>query len=66
MKQIIYFIFGKRAEGVFVPQPKFRTTALADRPSENDWLREFKVGSRYGHRGSFYENKPSVVKLVTA
>jgi hypothetical protein len=63
MKKLLTLIFGERAEGVFVPQPKLRTTTLTDRPSENDWLREFKVGSRYGHRGSYYENKPSVVKL---
>lgn len=63
MKKILTFIFGQRAEGVFVPQPKFRTTVLADRPSENDWLQEFRVGSRYGYRGSFYENNPSVIKL---
>lgn len=63
MKKVLVLIFGERAEGVFVPQPKFRTTVTANRPPENEWLREFKVGSRYGHRGSFYENRPSVVKL---
>lgn len=66
MKKLLTFIFGERAEGVFVPQPKFRTTILENRPSENEWLREFKAGSRYGHRGSFYDNKPSVIKLNMA
>ena len=59
MKQIITFIltflFGERAEGVFVPQPKFKTTCLKNRPSEDEWAREFKFGSRYGYRGSFYQ-----------
>lgn len=66
MKKALTFIFGKRAEGVFVPQPTFKTTVLANRPSEDEWLKEFKVGSRYGTRGSFYENKPSVVRLRLA
>lgn len=64
MKKLLTFVFGERAEGVFVPQPKFRTTVLDNRPSESDWLQEFKVGSRYGHRGSFYENKLNVIRLI--
>ena len=66
MKKVLTLIFGERAEGVFVPQPKFKTTVLTNRPSENEWLIEFKAGSRYGHRGSFYENKPNVIKLNIA
>ena len=54
MKKLLTFIIGKRAEGVHVPQPKFKTTVLANRPSESDWVKEVKFGSRYGHRGSFY------------
>jgi hypothetical protein len=64
MKKILTFIFGQRAEGEFIPQPNFKTTELPNRPSENEWLQEFKAGSRYGHRGSFYENKESVIRLV--
>ena len=63
MKQLLTFIFGQRAEGIFIPQPKFKTTEIANKPSENEWLQEFKVGSRYGHRGSFYSNNPAVIKL---
>lgn len=63
MKKILTFITGERAEGVYVPQPKFRTTVPVNRPAENDWSKEFKVGSRYGHRGSYYENNPVVIKL---
>ena len=66
MKKMLVFIFGKRAEGEFVPQPTLRTTVPTNRPSENDWLQEFKAGSRYGHRGSFYEYKPNVVRLASA
>jgi hypothetical protein len=54
MKQLIYFIIGKRAEGESLPQPTLKTTYPTDRPSENEWTKEFKFGSRYGHRGSFY------------
>lgn len=63
MKKLLTSIFGERAEGVAIPQPKFKTTVLSNRPSENDWLKEFKVGSRYGHRGSFYSNNSVVIKL---
>ena len=54
MKQIIYFIIGKRAEGETLPQPTLRTIEPANRPSEQEWMIMFKFGSRYGHRGSFY------------
>ena len=54
MKQIIYFIFGKRAEGEQIQQPSFKSTYPADRLSESEWSKLVKFGSRYGHRGSFY------------
>lgn len=49
-------VFGPRAKGEYVPQPKFKTTIPVSRPDENQWAIEFRVGSRYGHRGSFYQN----------
>ena len=49
-------VFGPRAAGEKLPAPTVRTTPIANRPDENQWAKEFKVGSRYGHRGSFYEN----------
>ena len=63
MKQLLTLLFGQRAEGEFLTQPKLKTTAIQDRPSESDWLQEFKVGSRYGYRGSFYSNNPAVIKM---
>ena len=59
MKQIITFIltflFGERAEGIKLTSPTFSTLEPLNRPSEDDWAREFKFGSRYGYRGSFYQ-----------
>lgn len=65
MKQLITLVFGERAEGEPLPQPSFKTTYPAKKLEEAKWAKKYKVGSRYGHRGSFYENKPSVIKLAT-
>jgi hypothetical protein len=62
-KLLIQVIYGPRAKGEPIPQPRLKTTAITDRPSESDWLQEFKVGSRYGYRGSFYSSNPAVIKL---
>ena len=51
------YIFGIRAQGEKVSQPTFRTLDLVDRGSEQEWVDEFRVGTYYGHRGSFYMNK---------
>lgn len=56
MQFIKILLFGQRAQGFPVPQPTFKTTFPTNRPSENEWSKEFKFGSRYGHRGSFYQN----------
>ena len=66
MKKILTLLFGERVEGESIQQPSIRTVQPLDRPSETEWSKFVKFGSRYGHRGSYYENKPSVVKLVTA
>ena len=55
MKQIITFIFGQRAQGEKLPPPTFTVCNPKDRPSEDDWAKEMKFGSRYGHRGTFYQ-----------
>jgi len=55
MKQIITFIFGQRAQGEKLPPPTFTVCNPKDRPSEDDWAKEMKFGSRYGTRGSFYQ-----------
>jgi hypothetical protein len=57
MKKLVYFIFGKRAEGQALAQPTFKVVLPANRPSLNEWVAEFKFGSRYGHRGTFYSQK---------
>lgn len=58
MKKIIEAIVGQKARGEVLPPPTFRVSyPMGNRPSENEWAQEFKVGSRYGHRGSFYQNK---------
>jgi len=66
MKKVLTFIFGERAKGVLIQQPTLRTTYPMQRDvlSESEWTQLVKFGSRYGHRGSFYENKPNVIKLV--
>ena len=48
-------LFGVRAQGEMIPEPTFKTIYPADRPDENQWAKEFNFGSRYGHRGSFYQ-----------
>lgn len=57
MKQIMTLIFGERAQGTKLTNPTLRTLKIINRPSENEWVKEFKFGSRYGHRGSFYQNR---------
>lgn len=57
MKQIMTLIFGERAQGTKLTNPTLRTLKIINRPSENEWVEEFKFGSRYGHRGSFYQNR---------
>ncbi len=58
MKRIVEAIIGQKARGEVLPQPTLISRpAPENRPSEIEWCKEFKVGSRYGHRGSFYQNK---------
>ena len=64
MKKLLTLIFGERAAGEPIPQPTFRSMYPKHRPDENQWGKEYNVGSRYGYRGSFYENKPNVIKLI--
>ena len=62
MKQLIYLIIGKRAEGEPIQQPTLRTIYPSDTLSENEWTAYVGFGSRYGYKGSFY-NKPEHVKV---
>ena len=36
------FVFGIRAKGEKLPKPTVRTLHINNRPSENEWLKEFK------------------------
>jgi hypothetical protein len=54
---LLYLIFGERAQGIKLTNPTLRTLAISNRPSENEWVKEFKFGSRYGYRGSFYQTR---------
>lgn len=56
MKTILLnLLFGKRKQGVKVNQPSLRTVRASDLLPENQWMEHVKFGSRYGHRGSFYQ-----------
>jgi hypothetical protein len=55
MYYITTLVFGKRAEGEKISEP----TLPKERPLDSNyikWCQEFNVSSRYGHRGSFYQN----------
>jgi hypothetical protein len=55
MKKVLTrIVFGQRAKGEILPPPVIHTIVIANRPCEDAWAKEFKFGSRYGHRGSFY------------
>lgn len=56
MQYIKILVFGYPVKGEPLPKPNFKTTEVINRPTENEWVKEFKFGSRYGTRGSFYNN----------
>jgi len=53
---LLTFLFGQRAQGEMIPAPTFRSSYPEDRPDEQTWSNEMKFGSRYGHKGSFYQH----------
>jgi len=59
INQIKFFLtillFGKPAKGEMIPDPTFRSTYPENRPDEQTWVQEVKFGSRYGTKGSFYQ-----------
>lgn len=58
MKYIKELIFGVRAKGETLPtHPTFKISEPNNRLTIDEWVKEVKFGSRYGHRGSFYNNK---------
>jgi len=65
-KLIQNIVFGPRARGEKLPPPTVRTVYLINQPSEIEWVKEFKIGSRYGHRGSFYDSRNKFGKSVAS
>ena len=49
------YICGVRIKPVDVMSTGFYSFYPKDQPSQSEWVKEFKFGSRYGHRGSFYK-----------
>ena len=56
MKVIKTFIFGERAKGEPLPPPSFKLTVPRNRPTQDEWVKLVKFGSRYGTRGTFYNS----------
>jgi len=56
IKLLTTLLFGIPTKGEMVPAPTFRSTYPVNRPDENQWALEVKFGSRYGHKGSFYQH----------
>ena len=55
LKLIKQFFFGRRAQGEMIPPPIIKTIYPNQKLEEDQWRQEVKFGSRYGHRGSFYQ-----------
>lgn len=55
MNQLKVFIFGLRAQGEKIPEPKLPPERPYNAQDCVKWCQEIKFGSRYGHRGSFYQ-----------
>tara|TARA_R110000822_G_scaffold304370_2_gene429481 strand:+ start:232 stop:432 length:201 start_codon:yes stop_codon:yes gene_type:complete len=50
--------FGERVPGEPIKQPTFKTTVPEDRPSENEWMKMFRVSSLHGvNQKIFFESK---------
>jgi hypothetical protein len=54
MKLIKQLIFGVRIKGQPILPPSFKTTMPPNMPTEDQWVKKVNFGTRYGHRGSFY------------
>ena len=50
--------FGERVPGEPIKQPTFKTTVPEDRPSENEWMKMFRVSSLHNvNQRIFFESK---------
>ena len=47
------FVFGIRAKGEKLPKPTVRTLHIQERPSENEWLREYKCSILYNKKAVY-------------
>jgi hypothetical protein len=56
MNYIKELIFGVRAQGQRVSEPVLPKERTINDREFNQWCKKFKVGSRYGHKGTFYQN----------
>ena len=56
MSFIKALLFGVKAQGEKLPEPKLPSERPLDELDCAKWCQEFNFGSRYGHRGSFYQN----------
>lgn len=57
MYYIKTLLFGQRIQGEQIFESKLPPERQINDTDFIKWCQEFKVGSRYGHRGSFYEIK---------
>ena len=55
LKFIQDFFFGQRAQGEPMQPPKVKTLYPTQIIDEQQWIQEVNFGSRYGTRGSFYQ-----------
>lgn len=55
LKMIKQLFFGQRAQGEPIPPPKIKTIYPTQTVEEEQWVQEMNFGSRYGTRGSFYQ-----------
>lgn len=52
---LINLLFGERKQGIKLDQPSLRTVKASDLLPQNQWAEYVRFGSRYGHKGSFYQ-----------
>ena len=56
MKQIKEIFFGVKVSGEATKAPTPRPMRSLIEDDFNNWTKEFKFGTRYGHKGSFYQS----------
>ena len=54
MKFILVLLFGRPVQGEKYSIPGLPPSRPLDQDGYNQWSSEFRVGSRYGTKGSFY------------